>query len=165
MGMMVRNPNFHGERNSSGSYTTARTTSNLRQIERERARSISRSEFLRREEVIGELVVEVCSFLRLHHNWNSYGAEAPNETAIRSACRFVGTLSVSSIFPSRVMPSSEGGVGLRFKRNQQRALLEFLNTGEVGLILYRVDGSIEDTSDHLGDSASIAAMIENHLTR
>jgi hypothetical protein len=165
MGTMVRNPSFQGKGNSSGSYTTARTNSGLRQLERERAKSISRSEFLRREEAIGEMVAEICSFLKLTDNWDSYGAEAPSEAAIRSACRFVGTLGASPIFPSRAMPSSEGGVGLRFKRNQHRALLEFFNTDEIGLILYQADGSVEDTSDQLGDSASIAIMIENHLTR
>jgi hypothetical protein len=165
MGTMVRNPSFQGKGNSEGSYTTARMNSDLRQLERERARSISGSEFLRREEAIAEMVGQMCSFLKLNDNWDSYGAEAPNETSIHEACRFVGTLGAAPIFPSRAMPSSEGGVGLRFKRNQQRALLEFFNDGEAGLILYQADGNVEDTSDQLGDSASIAILIENHLMR
>ncbi len=165
MGVMIRNASFQGGGHSAGSYTTARTNSNLRILERERARSISRSEFLRREEAIAEMIAEMCNFLRLNDNWDSYGAEAPRGDAIRAACQFLGKLGASPIFPSRVMPSSEGGVALRFRHKQHRALLEFFNSGEVGLILYRSDGSVEDTSDQLGDSTSIASMIENHLTR
>jgi hypothetical protein len=165
MGMMVRNTGFQGTGNSDGSYTTARPNSSLRLLERDRAKSILRSEFLRRAQVINQMVTEICGFLKIGDNWDSYGALAPGDGAIHAACRFLGTLGVSPIFPSKVMPSSEGGVALRFRRNQQRALLEFLNSGEVGLILYQADGSVEDTSDELGDSASIASMIENHLTR
>jgi hypothetical protein len=165
MGMMVRNPSFQSKGNSAGSYTTASPSSGLRLLERERARSISRSEFLRREEVIRGIVEEMCGFLKLRDNWDSYGAEAPSDRSIHAACQFVGTLGASLIFPSRAMPSSEGGIGLRFKHNQNRALLEFFNNGEVGLILYKSNGSVEDTPEKLGDSNSIALAIENHLMR
>jgi hypothetical protein len=151
--------------NSAGSYVATRPNSRLRSLDREWTKSINRSEFLKREEAIKKMVFEMCGFLKLADNWNSYGAPAPQKEAVHKASLFVATLCVSQIFPIRAMPTSEGGIGLRFKRGARRALFEFLNTGHTNLILYEEDGSLEDTPDQLDEFVTIANVIERHLMR
>jgi hypothetical protein len=63
------------------------------------------------------------------------------------------------------MPSAEGGIAFRFKLHDRRALVEFLNSGKMEIILYGADGQIHPSAEHLRDSKLAIAAIETHLVR
>ncbi len=52
----------------------------------------------------------IAAFRELAVDWDSYGADPPNETAIRSAQRVLGVLAGFDFKPSGVSPSAEGGI-------------------------------------------------------
>ena len=70
----------------------------------------------------------------LRHDWDTYGAEAPNDAARQSAGRVLDLLEEYLLPPSRVSPSAEGGIALLFLGGngdgEKRAGIELYNTGE-----------------------------------
>ncbi len=76
------------------------------------------------------------STIGLELNWDTYNAEPPNETARTLARRILDSLEVISFPPTRVMPSVEGGIGLAFVEQDNRADLEVYNTGEIAAVIY-----------------------------
>jgi hypothetical protein len=86
----------------------------------------------------GEARERLESISDLEANWDTYGAEPPNETARTLARRILSSLEVISFPPSRVMPSVEGGIGFAFVEEDNRANIEVYNTGEIAAVIYSV---------------------------
>jgi len=76
----------------------------------------------------------------LSPNWDSYGAEAPNEQARNTAKRVLTLLRSMSVPPTRIVASAEGGVGICFAREDLYADFECFNTGEIVAVRYRGSG-------------------------
>ncbi len=73
-------------------------------------------------------------------NWDSYGAAAPNDAARNTAERILALLSDLAVSPTRVVASSEGGVGICFVHGDRYADIECFNTGEIVAARYRGTG-------------------------
>lgn len=79
----------------------------------------------------------VGSLHRLHDlaslpdNWNSYGAVAPNPSALAQAQNVLQQLSDLDFEPSRIDPSAENGVCLSFRAGNRYADIECFNSGDV----------------------------------
>jgi hypothetical protein len=74
---------------------------------------------------------------KLLRNWNSYGAEPPNDESRTRATKVLTVLQDQFFPPTKVVPSSEGGVAICFIKDDRYADIEFLNTGEILAVTYR----------------------------
>jgi hypothetical protein len=72
----------------------------------------------------------------LRQNWDTYGAEPPNLGARSSASRVISILESVAMPPTKVVPSSEGGVAICFIEGSRYADIECLNTGETLAVVY-----------------------------
>jgi hypothetical protein len=72
----------------------------------------------------------------LRPNWDSYGAEPPSARARNAAERILNLLESKSVCPTRIVPSSEGGVGICFVAGDRYADIECLNSGEILAVTY-----------------------------
>ncbi|MGB7602824.1 MAG: hypothetical protein WBM24_21160 [Candidatus Sulfotelmatobacter sp.] len=102
----------------------------------------------------------------LHEGWDSYGAPVPEPEAIATAVRALERLRSRLLLPEIITPSAEGGVSIYFSRGKQKALIEFLNEGEVLLARYGKDDEpnvkvLRNGLDDLNDQA--LQEIRNHL--
>lgn len=70
-------------------------------------------------------------------DWDSYGAEPPNETAVDAAERILELLRTMSIPPTRVVASSEGGVAICFAEEDRYADFECFNDGDIAAVRFR----------------------------
>jgi len=158
-----------GSINSRRSYSMVRSASALgnleRKIEEEIEESILRSRYMQRMENLRSLVLQTEALSRLELNWNSYGAEPPRMQAIRSAIEFLLLSARADVLPTRSLPSAEGGIAFRFMSDDKRALVEFLNTGAVEVMLYNATGVINPEPEELGDSHGVLQAVQAHLTR
>ena len=68
--------------------------------------------------------------------WDTYGAESPNGVARALAGKILDTLEANWLPPTRLMPSSEGGIAISFVEGNKRAEIEIYNTGEVVAATY-----------------------------
>lgn len=68
-------------------------------------------------------------------NWDSYGAEAPSDTALRHAGRFLDALYNKGHGANRIAPSAIGGVGITIRNNDRRAYIEYANDGKGHMLL------------------------------
>lgn len=117
------------------------------------------SEYWRLFELFSEAGTQIHALARLGPNWDSYGAEPPNETARNTAERVLGLLRRMSVPPARVVASAEGGVGICFVHEDRYADLECFNDGEIVAVSYR--GTDEpDVWDVTPQDESIKAAIE-----
>lgn len=79
----------------------------------------------------------------LANGWDSYEAPAPNEWSVALADKFLDLLITEQLYPTSIMASAEGGVGVCFKVRDRYADLEFMNSGEV--IGVRYEGKTQPT--------------------
>ena len=68
---------------------------------------------------------------QLVEGWNGYSAPAPSKAALVTAQGFLSNLAIAHFEPSRVAPSTVGGVGITHKRSHRRVYVEFFNEGAV----------------------------------
>ena len=68
---------------------------------------------------------------RLKSNWDSYGAPAPNDVAIRNAAHVLELMQPFDLAAANIAPSAEGGIGFFFEFEDRYADLEFSNDGEI----------------------------------
>lgn len=64
-------------------------------------------------------------------DWNSYGAEPPNEDSYCWSKVILKTLPEIGLNLTKILPSAEGGIGIVFSRNGRIADIECLNSGEI----------------------------------
>jgi hypothetical protein len=104
---------------------------------------------------------------QLKQGWNGYDAPAPSHQAVTTAKEFLTQLVnvPGSIEPSRVAPSSVGGVGITCKKRDRRVYIEFFNDGEVCVLFS--DNTSEPQSERVEPVPSIFAglikRIEDYL--
>lgn len=112
-------------------------------------------------------------FTRLHElqsleeGWDSYGASAPQPRAIEAASMVLKHLQELQFLPDRVLASADGGVAIAFISNtKNRAVAEFLNSGEIIGLLYDLAGNSKtielDDLDRLDD---FLGEIRSHLRK
>lgn len=64
-------------------------------------------------------------------NWDSYGANPPNSTALRWGKTVLEILFNINFPPNRIMPSADEGIGICFINGKKYADIECFNTGEI----------------------------------
>lgn len=101
------------------------------------ARGREGSEFWRSIELFQQAQRQLSGVAVLRPNWDSYGAEVPNDRAKEVAERVLDLLRHSWFPPTRVVASSEGGIGICFVQGDKYADLECFNTGEIVAVSYR----------------------------
>ena len=74
------------------------------------------------------------SLAELKSDWDTYGAEPPNNTALRLAREALGRLHQAACLPDTIVPSVEAGVAFSFVNGRKHADIEFTNDGEVFVI-------------------------------
>jgi len=100
------------------------------------ASSLRGSAFLTMKTRFADAREKLESTAALEPNWDTYGAEPPNETARTLVRSIITSLEANSFPPTRVMPSVEGGIGLSFVEQSNRAQIEVYNTGEIAAAIY-----------------------------
>jgi len=99
-------------------------------------RAVEASVYWRALEAFVRAEAQLMEFSRLTADWDSYEAEPPNATARECAAQILGILRTSNLPPTRVVPSSEGGVGICFVNGEAYADIESLNSGELLAVMY-----------------------------
>jgi hypothetical protein len=79
----------------------------------------------------------------LKTNWDSYGADAPSENAIRVARSILSELEQARILPSAIVASATGGVSIYFFDSDRSAYIENYNDGAQALVMYDQNGTTE----------------------
>lgn len=76
------------------------------------------------------------STVTLGRDWNTYGAEPPNDLARALAGTVLDALEADLLPPSHLVPSAEGGIAISFVEGFSRAAIEIYNTGEIAAATY-----------------------------
>src|ERR1019366_1170763 len=74
---------------------------------------------------------QLCLLESLRSNWDSYGAPAPNETALGNATRILEHMTPFDLSAAKIMPSAEGGIGFCFVVGDRYADIEASNEGDI----------------------------------
>jgi|GEM_PF-3841355 hypothetical protein len=154
-----------GRGSSRDSYSAHNSVSPLREVEREVMRSIQGSQYIRRYVRLESFIDPIKELARLKPNWDSYGAEPPNTTSVKSALQFLNDLTSTDLLPIRILPSAEGGVAFRFVSMDKRALVEFLNDGSVEAILYDSNGDLVTQPEEPEAPSEVIKSVLAHFTR
>ena len=88
------------------------------------------SEFLRLRVWRRQVQLRLFRFTELKDNWDSYGAPAPDDTALKSALRISELMRSSDLESANIIPSAEGGIGFCFSEGDRYADIECSNDGE-----------------------------------
>lgn len=83
---------------------------------------------------------ELCD---LTDDWNSYGAEAPNQKSLAIATMVLLQLFQQDFLPNKVIPSADGGIAFVFLNNGKQADIEVFNDGEALVGIYHLDKDTE----------------------
>ncbi len=71
------------------------------------------------------------SFRNYPKDWDSFGTEPPNETAVNNSIDALEILTHHELLPDKISPSSEEGIIFEFLINSNYYLLEFCNDGDI----------------------------------
>lgn len=161
----VLRPLSFGPGNSLQSYSARRPASALRAVEREMQRSVLNSQYILRVQRLEILIEQMATLSKLEQGWDSYGAMPPSRGALGAALRFLISGGATDVLPAKVLASAEGGVALRFALEKKRALVEFLNSGTIDLMLYDEAGTLHPEVEETEDEGRIQRALRAHLTR
>jgi hypothetical protein len=128
-------------------------------------RSVLNSQYIKRVQRIEVLIQQMTGLSKLEQGWDSYGAMPPNKWALGAALRFLISGGATDLLPARVLASAEGGVALRFVFEEKRALIEFLNSETIELMLYDEAGTLHPEVEETLDEGKILRALKAHLTR
>lgn len=76
-------------------------------------------------------LLECKGLKELPENWDSYGAQTPNDKALYWVDEALITLSRFGLPAPRIAPSVENGVGVTLRRGSKSATIEFFNDGDI----------------------------------
>jgi len=102
----------------------------------------------------------------LRSNWDTYGAPAPNDTAMGNAIRILEHMTPFDLSAAKIIPSAEGGIGFCFVVGDRYADIEASNDGDIlGVryvgkhtpVLIPIGGTVESIEDAL-------AQIRDHIS-
>ncbi len=155
-------------------YNTSRAVTKWEEAQREPMRSFGVdpgrfSEYLRYLQMIPKfewLKETLAEMTALGTNWDTYGAEPPGRNALSRADEILLMLRRSSLLPTKVVASSEGGVAICFIEGDRYADIECLNTNETLAVTYKgtdepVVWEIRNNQDGLRDAIE---RIHAHFT-
>lgn len=83
------------------------------------------------KEWLHDCVKQLNQLSKLEDDWDSYGAEAPNQWTINCAREVLKNLASEDLKPSSIDASVEGGVCLSFQSKSHYGDIECFNSGEV----------------------------------
>jgi hypothetical protein len=108
---------------------------------------------------------QLCALTKLEANWDSYGAPAPNQTAVVNTVRVLEALQPYELGLARILPSAEGGVGICFVNGNRYADIECSNDGEmIGVRYVGTEMPILIDINESGDAITAALeQIRTHL--
>lgn len=92
---------------------------------------------------IAESYEKLKELSKLSTNWDSYGAEPPNDTALNWARETLKILSKIGFAPTRITPSVENGVGISFICGNKYADIECFNDGDIVAVISDGKGNPE----------------------
>ena len=72
---------------------------------------------------------------KLKTDWDTYGSEAPNDTAAHLTRKVLRHLLDEGFEPSSLSPSSDGGLCVSFRKSDRYGDVECFNSGEVMAIV------------------------------
>lgn len=125
-------------RTASGAYSAIV----LDPLRAEAIRAVSSSQSLRRQSVFGVLLGELERAASYPDNWDGYGAEGPSKLAVDRGYAFLEECrTTSTLVPTTIVASAEGGIAAYFIADERVAYVEFANCGEVVLAMYGKGGS------------------------
>jgi len=81
------------------------------------------------------LELKTKSFKYLDSNWNLYGAERPNDTAINNAVHTLLELRKAHILPDSILPSYDESIIFEIDEDDNHFLFEFYNDGEIVFLI------------------------------
>lgn len=87
------------------------------------------------KEWLRSFIKQLTQLSTLDDDWDSYGAEAPNQWAIYCAREILKNLSYEDFKPSSIDASVEGGVCISFQTISRYGDIECFNTGEVFAVI------------------------------
>jgi hypothetical protein len=97
-------------------------------------------------------------------NWDSYGAEAPNDTALSAAEAVLEAAHDILLHPSRLLPTAEGGVGIVFIAGAKEGHIECLNDGEITVsTVDRASGAIHAWSIEVALAKDTLTIVRAYL--
>jgi hypothetical protein len=101
----------------------------------------------------------------LNDDWDSYGAESPNQKSIEAARGVLDVLADVDFEPTSIDPSAEGGVCLSFQLGDRYGDIECFNSGEVLAVTSR--GGLDTTVWEINavEPTHRNALIRNALRR
>jgi len=97
--------------------------------------------YLGNEQKENVLVDRIESLSQLEDNWDTEGAEAPTQQVLWNSKIVLEILFHLELFPSDVVPSVEGGVGIVFKHGESYVDIELFNDGDIVITMSRKDGN------------------------
>jgi len=97
-----------------------------------------------------EIDVALTSLTKLEPNWDEYGTQPPNSTAVENARKVIKVLSELNLPSPYLAPSSDEGVTISFLRKKKVAAIECFNTGEI--ISLTSDGTGSPSVWEVGES-------------
>lgn len=112
-------------------HAIGRTGQELRDVEQDLQIDLRPSIFWKNLTLQRDTRISLRAMKRLRDNWDSYGAPSPNAVAISHAERVLKLLEANDLFPTRVLPSTEGGIGFCFVQGNRYADIECTNDGEI----------------------------------
>lgn len=100
----------------------------------------------------------------LQPGWDTYDADPPNQIARKLAQKMLLKLEAEALPPSRLLPSSEGGIAISFANENGRAEIEIYNSGEIAAATYSLHEE-PIVWDLDGSNAGITTTIEQIRVR
>jgi hypothetical protein len=110
-------------------------------------------------------IYRLSSLLDLRSNWDSYGAPAPNRTAVENALRILSLMWSLGLPLTSIVPSAEGGVGFCFKSGNRYADIESSNEGEIiGVRYVGMEAPVLIEANNTNESLKAALVqIRDHM--
>ena len=99
----------------------------------------------------------------LKANWNSYGAEPPNEYAMTLASRFLEAMEQEGIEPTRVNPTAMEGVAIARRVGPRNTYFEFYNRGESACLFADNNTEAMNALSPLGDYRELLEKARRYL--
>ncbi len=94
----------------------------------------------------------------LRADWDSYGAQAPNQAAINIARGVVRALADADCAPTSIDPSAEGGICFSFDYRDRYSDIECFNSGEV-LAVTSLGGDETNVWEVGGEDPNLASTL------
>lgn len=84
-----------------------------------------------------KIIAKLKSFQTLDYDWDSYGAEQPNQKCIKRSVSLVQELDAEAVTPFFVAPGPNGEILLEFKSDACEAEIYINDDGTDHILLYR----------------------------